>query len=531
MNILPRLAALLLGSLVLPAAALDFRGIPQGEIAVYVQELESGRVVVAHRENASVNPASAMKLVTAFAALRALGENYRWPTDWGMVGEVKDGTLEGDLYWVGSGNPVLQQEDIAAVQARLRDMGIRNIRGHLVFDRSLWGKVGNSPDFAADAAESYMVAPDPNMLAYKVVWLKPERDGRGGVQISTKPALPAVTVDNRLGLNTLAQECRALGKHMKAVYTGGVLRVSGSLPESCLGQEMFVNMLEADDFAYRSFANAWRLSGGGLSDGLKTGRIPQEARLLVRQYSPPLKEMLTEMNKHSSNLIARSVYLKLGGSGDAPDVGFANLWRWSGGGLSADLPSEMLPYDNLPQAGEQAASALPVSAASESQQGVQPPTAPAAQAAKPLYLQGSGGSDAAATLVRSEAAVRHELAAAGIDTRHLVLENGSGLSRKERVTAKMLAQVLEKAYFSPFGNAFIQTLPVAGVDGTLKSRLKNAGSALRLKTGTLGNVRALAGYWLGSKPMIVVVVINSPKAGAYLDDMDALVSQIAAENP
>ena len=86
--------------------------------------------------------------------------------------------------------------------------------------------------------------------------------------------------------------------------------------------------------------------------------------------------------------------------------------------------------------------------------------------------------------------------------------------------------MLEKAYFSPFKQEFIDTLPIAGQDGTLKKRLKQPGSRLRLKTGTLKNVRALAGYWLGDKPMIVVVIINSPKASAYLHDLDALVSQI-----
>ena len=65
-----------------------------------------------------------------------------------------------------------------------------------------------------------------------------------------------------------------------------------------------------------------------------------------------------------------------------------------------------------------------------------------------------------------------------------------------------------------------------GKDGTLKYRLKQAGPALRLKTGTLKDVRALAGYWLGDKPMIVVVVINSPNATNYLNDLDKLVSKI-----
>ena len=60
----------------------------------------------------------------------------------------------------------------------------------------------------------------------------------------------------------------------------------------------------------------------------------------------------------------------------------------------------------------------------------------------------------------------------------------------------------------------------------LKTRLKQPGENLRLKTGTLKDVRALAGYWLGEKPLLVVVIINSPKSTDYLRDLDKLVSKI-----
>ncbi|MCP1772782.1 D-alanyl-D-alanine carboxypeptidase/D-alanyl-D-alanine-endopeptidase (penicillin-binding protein 4) [Neisseria perflava] len=442
-------ALMLCAPLAVSAAALDFGRIPPNEISVYVQELDSGRVVVDHRSMAVVNPASTMKLVTAFTAFQVLGKDYRWPTEWKSNAAIRNGTLEGNIYWVGSGDPVFNQEDLQAMQQGLRDKGIRKISGQLVLDRSLWGDVRNDKEFAADTAEAYMTPPDPNMLAYKVVWLKPQRNAQGEVDIQTKPLLPEIKVDNKVTLTSSAAECTVLSRHMRANYAGGVLHVSGKIPASCLEQEMYVNMLTVKDFAYRSFVNTWRNAGGEISDGLQTAVTPPNAQVLVRHLSPLLQDILTEMNKHSNNLIARSVYLKLGGS---PDVQTA--------------------------------------------------------------------------LQQAEAVVRRELAAAGVDTEGLVLENGAGLSRKERVSAKLLAQMLEKAYFSPFKQEFIHTLPIAGTDGTLKKRLKQAGTPLRLKTGTLKDVRALAGYWLGEKPMIVVAVINSPHSDAYLKDLDRLVSKI-----
>ena len=236
---------------------------------------------------------------------------------------------------------------------------------------------------------------------------------------------------------------------MRANYKGGVLHVSGKVPESCLGSEMYVNMLNMREFVQKSFINQWRYSGGEITDGIRAASVPPHSKTLAVHQSKPMSAILTDMNKYSNNLIARSVFLKLGG-------------------------------------------------------------------------EHSGNS----ALQQASSAVKRELATAGVDTENLVLENGSGLSRRERVSANMLAQMLEKAYFSPFKQDFIDTLPIAGKDGTLKYRLKQAGPALRLKTGTLKDVRALAGYWLGDKPMIVVVVINSPNATNYLNDLDKLVSKI-----
>lgn len=430
------------------AYALNLGNIPPDEIAVYAQELDSGKVIESHRADASVNPASTMKLLTAFSAFEALGKDYRWKTEFKTNGHIEGDSLEGDIYWVGSGDPVFDQDGLKDALQQLQNKGIRHIKGSLVLDRHLWGTVDNPPDFESDAGSPFMTAPDPNMLAYKVVWLRPESDGAGGITVETSPPLPDIPIENKTVLSN-ALKCGALQNHMRANYSDGKLHIGGKVPESCLGKEMHINMLSSVEFAHKSFVNQWRALGGTISDDLKTALAPSNAKTLAVSRSKPLSDILTDMNKHSNNLIARSVFLKLGGNGDNE------------------------------------------------------------------------------TARRKAAeAVSLELATAGVDTENLVLENGSGLSRSERVTAHMMGQMLEKAYFSPFKQEFIDTLPIAGQDGTLKKRLKQPGSRLRLKTGTLKNVRALAGYWLGDKPMIVVVIINSPKASAYLHDLDALVSQI-----
>ena len=98
----------------------------------------------------------------------------------------------------------------------------------------------------------------------------------------------------------------------------------------------------------------------------------------------------------------------------------------------------------------------------------------------------------------------------------MVLDNGSGLSRSERISAEGLSRLLLAAWQSPVMPELISSLPLAGVDGTLKKRLNGSAVAGRahLKTGYLAGVRALAGYVLDSNGhrWILVFLINDEKS-------------------
>ena len=117
------------------AFAIDFGRIQPDEAAVYVQDLDSGEVLLAHRADVSMNPASTMKLVTTFAALRGLGGDYRWQTQWRSSGTVANGALQGDLYWVGSGDPAFDQPDLVDMQQQLVRQGIMSLNGKNLTDR------------------------------------------------------------------------------------------------------------------------------------------------------------------------------------------------------------------------------------------------------------------------------------------------------------------------------------------------------------------------------------------------------------
>ncbi len=155
-------------------------------------------------------------------------------------------------------------------------------------------------------------------------------------------------------------------------------------------------------------------------------------------------------------------------------------------------------------------------------------------AARQLYLTlGTGDvviNNSPATLAKSAAAIRRWLAGKQMNVPELVVENGSGLSRKERISARHMAQLLLAAFNSPVMPEFISSLPIAAVDGTLKNRFTDmpVKGLAHMKTGALNNVRGLAGYLLDKmgRRVVVVFFVNHDQAGQSRAAMDTLVQWV-----
>jgi len=147
--------------------------------------------------------------------------------------------------------------------------------------------------------------------------------------------------------------------------------------------------------------------------------------------------------------------------------------------------------------------------------------------ARQVFLSLSGAEASPATAERSAAIVYEWLRSAGIEAPELVLENGSGLSRIERISAQSLARILLRGFASPLMPEYLASLPIVGVDGTLKRRLGDSVAAgqAHIKTGYLSGVRAVAGYvrTRGGRWLAVVAMINHPAAGEAQGFQDAFI--------
>jgi D-alanyl-D-alanine carboxypeptidase/D-alanyl-D-alanine-endopeptidase (penicillin-binding protein 4) len=130
----------------------------------------------------------------------------------------------------------------------------------------------------------------------------------------------------------------------------------------------------------------------------------------------------------------------------------------------------------------------------------------------------------------AEAAIRAWLDARGLAVPELVLENGSGLSRRERISAEGLGRVLQAAWRSAVMPELIASLPVTATDGTMRKRLKQNGVAgqAHIKTGSLEGVRSIAGYVLDKtgRRWIVVFFVNHAGAGGAQAAQDALLQWV-----
>jgi D-alanyl-D-alanine carboxypeptidase/D-alanyl-D-alanine-endopeptidase (penicillin-binding protein 4) len=151
--------------------------------------------------------------------------------------------------------------------------------------------------------------------------------------------------------------------------------------------------------------------------------------------------------------------------------------------------------------------------------------------ARQLYL--TLGAETGGVPARPETAfisIKNFLATKGIKAPELVMENGSGLSRIERMSAASLAAMLQAAWRSPVMPEFIASLPVVAADGTMRKRLRGESVAGRahIKTGLLNEARTMAGYVIdrSGRRHVVVMLVNHPNAPQADAAQDAFLAWV-----
>ena len=437
--------------------ALQRERIPLDAVSVLVQEAGSGTTRVSHNAQQPMNPASVMKLLTTYAALDQLGPAYAWKTPVWLAGPIRGGTLDGNVHLQGRGDPKLTIERVWLALQRIRAMGVNEIRGDIVIDQSAFVVPETSTaEFDNEPLRPYNARSQALLLNLSAVIYTFMPDAARGVAIvSAEPQLDGAQVDATVPLSNGA--CGDWRGALKAALgEAKPMRFAGSYPAACGERFWALAHTDARQYNARLLTTLWRSGGGKLSGMVREGAAPADSVPTFELTSPPLADVVRDINKYSNNVMAQQVLLTL-----------ALLRNLSAGGTRAT------PDD--------------------------------ARAALESWLRERWGES--------------------LDG--VVIDNGSGLSRQTRLSAALLARVLQRAWSSAVMPELMASLPVTGLDGTLRRSRGNAATTGRahLKTGSLRDVQALAGYVLGAsgKRYVLVAIVNHPNASAARPALDALV--------
>lgn len=296
-------------------AALHDARIPLDSVAIVVQEIGAAQPAVVRNGDAPMNPASLMKLVTTFAALEALGPAFTWKTEAYVEGELKDETLAGNLILKGAGDPKITLESFWLLLRELRQKGIREIKGDLMIDRSLFANAAyDAGRFDEQPLRAYNVGPDALLLNFKAVRfvLMPDPDGRR-VHVRADPPLPGLMLRNTLKLST--GECGDWKTNVRATFVNGADRAEatfgGTYALACGEQSWNLSLLSQAGYAANLFRGLWQESGGTFSGQVRDGSPGSAARLIATLTSPQLAEIVRDINKFSNNVMARQLFLTL----------------------------------------------------------------------------------------------------------------------------------------------------------------------------------------------------------------------------
>ncbi|HTO47788.1 MAG TPA: D-alanyl-D-alanine carboxypeptidase/D-alanyl-D-alanine-endopeptidase [Burkholderiales bacterium] len=440
------------------AQALARAGVPQSAVGLYVQQVDAAHPTAVFNASKPMNPASAMKLVTTFAALDLLGPAYTWKTEAYLLGRMQGDVLDGDLLLKGYGDPKLTIENFWLFLRALRARGLREIRGDLVLDRSYFDPGEHDPaGFDGEGLRPYNVGADALLVNFKAVrfFFLPNAAAQA-VSVVPEPKLAQLEVAASVALRDGPCGDWRAGLKYDLQQSGAGARASfyGAMPASCGERVWNLAPLPHDQYVLGLFKSLWQELGGTFAGGVRDGRAPAGAKPFAQFESPAAAEVLRDMNKFSNNVMARQVFLT----------------------LSAETLKPPGSYD------------------------------------------------------RSTRAVKAWLEARKLDLPELVIENGSGLSRTDRISPEGMGRLLLAAYQSAVMPEFIATMPLVAYDGTMRSRmrLEDVAGHAHVKTGSLNDVRAVAGYVLdrNGRRHAVVMFVNHPAANASQPAQDALLKWV-----
>src|SRR6266571_6507884 len=467
-----------------------------GFFAVKIVSLDTGAIIYEQNANKFVRPASNMKLYTVAAALDRLTPDYHFITSVYAKEKPDKDTIKGDLIIYGRGDPSIAArfnngdyfKGINDLADRIVAAGVKHVKGDLVGDESYFKgtPLGSGWEWE-DLTWSYGAPVSALTINDNSIDLTVKAGDKVGapVVITTGPPVFFMTISNR------ATTSAAASKSDLNIYRGlgaNTLEITGSVP---LGTTAFNGSVAIPDpaLAFVTMLRDALVKRGVKIDGkLRTvdarsgaSLVPFDLVGLIRYQKPPALVEIASLESPPFTIIAAQT-----------------------------LKPSQNQYTELV-----------LRTLSHEQRTLGVTSQPA--------VRGSQDDEEIGLAV-----VKNFLRLAGIGENDLALNDGSGLSRNDMITANATVQLLtfmsKHKYFAHFRDA----LPIAGVDGTLRTRMKGtpAEGNLRAKTGSLSSVASLSGYVTtaaGEHLVFSMMLNNYPDANVVRrDSIDAMAILLAS---
>jgi len=408
--------------------------------SLVVKDVQEGRTVYCYDTDRLQSPASVLKTVATATALEILGEDYRYPTTLEYDGILESGTLEGNLYIKGSGDPSLGSSHFAPGQnkflstwiAALQKAGIKHITGSVISDESIFDTEGVSIKWLREDMGNYYAPGSYGISIFDNMYKLSLQTGAAGtrpVLKGTEPDIPFIRFKNYLKAAPVSSDSAyIIGAPLDDVrYLYGVLPANreayvlkGDIPDPALYLARYLtDQLQQKGIRVDGSPSCYRIEVE--ENRWKKG----ERKEIVTTYSPTLREIASVCNHVSHNLYADALVKTVG-----------------------------LQY-------------------------------------KPRR------NEMISSFGRGVQVVKEYWEKKGLDVFPLRMNDGSGLAPADKVSAGFMGELLVyMATESAVSDAFIASLPQAGIEGSVRNFLK--GSKLQgkahLKSGGITGVRSYAGY-------------------------------------
>ena len=408
--------------------------------SLVVKDVQEGKTVYSYDTDRLQSPASVLKTVATATALEILGEDYRYPTTLEYDGILENGTLEGNLYIKGSGDPSLGSSHFAPGQnkflstwiAALQKAGIKHITGSVISDESIFDTEGVSIKWLREDMGNYYAPGSYGISIFDNMYKLSLQTGAAGtrpVLKGTEPDIPFIRFKNYLKAAPVSSDSAyIIGAPLDDVrYLYGVLPANreayvlkGDIPDPALYLARYLtDQLQQKGIRVDGSPSCYRIEVE--ENRWKKG----ERKEIVTTYSPTLREIASICNHVSHNLYADALVKTVG-----------------------------LQY-------------------------------------KPLR------NEMISSFGRGVQVVKEYWEKKGLDVFPLRMNDGSGLAPADKVSAGFMGELLVyMATESAVSDAFIASLPQAGIEGSVRNFLKGSklqGKA-RLKSGGITGVRSYAGY-------------------------------------